>query len=718
MILMYCGCHRAVLASHVMDRKRRKRDVGNLGDIVGDVVDDVGALAFPAVCAGLLLLARSLCASLRLAHPDVAGILQATGASRACAYEYRKLIAGMLATCQRRPGRPRKRTSSVQMSESGSSVRSRQIELLQRQCLKYVMGHPGAVAGSERRRWYSPGFRERLLELCAGTGLSAPEISTALCIPIGTVRRWLARDAWHSQPSTAVAACAGRAMSRAHTDASRSALDQRIAREWLRWRGPFTRFCTHLREHGRVRLGRTAIAGILARCGIRPIRRRRRSLAPVWRDSFERFFPGAQWVGDGAQLTVWVDEQAFVFNLQLMVDADTGALVGMSIRDREDSRAVIQAFSDGVMTTGSPPLAVLLDNHACNHSRDVARAMGDTILTFAAPGRPQHKAHVEGAFGLFAQTVPTMQVNAGEGERGADERHRLARQILELVVTTWARTLNHRPRNRACGRSRVLAYQEAHSVDSASVQAAQGSLSARVARASGRTSRTEVTVAAHPLSGFVRDTLVSLELARRDNWHDLGAKVLRFAHDVVLDGLSIYSARRNAGTLPDLGDVGRCADMRERYLLGILSRRQRESEGEALASRALALRRAANASWWAALVERRSRMIDAFPGPEVRVKRLLDLAVATHSNDEHEFWLDAAIAVINAGEMAGREPTDRALRLYRCAARHIMNSHEIRYHLRLTLICVIAARVVPVRCARGTGSLRAVPSVANVMWQM
>lgn len=690
-----------VLASRAMDRKL---DVGNFSDMGGDI----GSLASPAVRAGLLLLARSLCASLQLAHPDVASILQATGASRACAYEYRKVIARVLATCERRPGRPRQRTTQAPEPGAGSSAHSRQVAHLQRQCLEYVMNHPGAVAGSERRRWYSPGFRERVLELCADQGLSVSEISAALGIPFGTIRRWLARDAWHSRPSAVASTGATRAMSHAHINTSRAALDQRIVREWLRWHGPFTGFCTHLREHGRVPLGRTAIAGILARCEVRPIRRRRRtSLAAVWRDSFERFFPGAQWVGDGAQLTVWVDEHAFVFNLQLMVDADTGALVGMSIRNQEDSDAVIQAFTDGVIATGSPPLAVLLDNHACNHSGDVARAMGDTMLIFAAPGRPQHKAHVEGAFGLFAQTVPTMRVSAGACERDADERQRLARQILEMVVTTWARTLNHRPRKQACGRTRVRAYQEADSVDSASVQAAQRSLSARADRTSKRTgrrtSRTEVAVAVHPLSEFVRDALVSLELARRDDWHDLGAKVLRFAHDVVLDGLSIYTARRDAGTLPDLGDFHRGTDMGGRYLLGILSRLQREWEGRALASQALALRRAANASWWAALTERRTRMVDAFPEPQVRVKRLLDLAVAARSKDEHEFWFDAAMAVINAGEVAGSEPTDRALGLYRCAARHVMNSHEIRYERRLTLIRVMAARVVPLRCARGTG---------------
>src|SRR5690606_8304526 len=83
------------------------------------------------------------------------------------------------------------------------------------------------------------------------------------------------------------------------------------------------------------------------------------------------YFPGAQWVGDGMQVPVLFGGQRFVFNVELDVDAHTAAFVGVSVRDAEDSAAVVEAFDSGVATTGAPPIALLLDNRPSNHAPDV-----------------------------------------------------------------------------------------------------------------------------------------------------------------------------------------------------------------------------------------------------------------------------------------------------------------------------------------------------------
>ena len=110
-----------------------------------------------------------------------------------------------------------------------------------------------------------------------------------------------------------------------------------------------------MRRDHRLELGTTLIANILFEYGLRiPARRDGRSRDDeALRKSFETFFPGAQWVGDGKQLAIVIDGKTFHRNLELIVDAASAAAVGISVRDEEDSAAVVQAFAQGVAATGA-----------------------------------------------------------------------------------------------------------------------------------------------------------------------------------------------------------------------------------------------------------------------------------------------------------------------------------------------------------------------------
>src|SRR5690606_15453360 len=123
--------------------------------------------------------------------------------------------------------------------------------------------------------------------------------------------------------------------------------------------------------------------------------------------------------------------------VELHVDAHSGAFVGLSVRDTEDSAAVVDAYANGIMTTGAPPLALLLDNKPSNHTPEVVAAIDDALLIRATPERPQNKAHVEGAFGLFSQVLPVLLLDT------LQKPHDLARDFLTIVVELWARTSNH-----------------------------------------------------------------------------------------------------------------------------------------------------------------------------------------------------------------------------------------------------------------------------------
>jgi hypothetical protein len=72
----------------------------------------------------------------------------------------------------------------------------------------------------------------------------------------------------------------------------------------------------------------------------------------------------------------------------------------------------------------------------------------------STPGRPQSKAPIEGAFGLFQQSMSPLYLH------GTSARD-IARSYLQAVMTAWFRGRNGRPRKRLGGLSPAQAYSEA-----------------------------------------------------------------------------------------------------------------------------------------------------------------------------------------------------------------------------------------------------------------
>ena len=119
-----------------------------------------------------------------------------------------------------------------------------------------------------------------------------------------------------------------------------------------------------------------------------------------------------------------IDGEVLHVNLELVIDAASGAAVGMDVRDEEGSPALVAAFRDGNATTGEAPLALLIDNRPSNQTPEVDAALGDTMRIDATLGRAQNKAHVEGTFGLFSQNAPALVLDTTDPNRPAFFRGR------------------------------------------------------------------------------------------------------------------------------------------------------------------------------------------------------------------------------------------------------------------------------------------------------
>jgi hypothetical protein len=610
----------------------------------------------PLGAAALLLLARQLCEHLGLPAPDVAQILAATGASRSAAYEHVDVLAALLPTTSRPRGRPPKVVVAPAADEDTAITRA---------VLAYVKQHPGcARAGS--RQGYSDGFRRFVVELReAHAALDLELFSRAVDVPLGTIKDWLrAPTTPLAEPSTSTA-------ERESSDEAMGHI-KTVLTAYELWSGTFVGFCEHLHRDLHVPFGCALVARILEVHGARRAKRRGRNTRDelALRGAFRTFFPGAQWVGDGKQVQVTVDGQRFTFNLELNVDAHTSAHVGVSVRDEEDAAAVVEAFSDGVATTGTPPTALLLDNKPANHAPDVHDAIGDTVLIRATPARPQNKAHCEGAFGLFSQMLPALVLDT---QRGA---HDVARALLVLVVTVWARTTNHRPRASRGDRSRVQLYAEVPAPEQ--VEQARRELRA-IAEQQERARRT--------LEARRRPEVLALlyehftRLALLDPEHHIRLAIAAYPMNAIVDGIAIFVAKRRAATLPEGADA--------RYLLGIVRNIAAKSEGEHLARIMLELRLAARDRMLASLVTARDAVC---AGPDVALvcAACVDHALASTSPLDRIFWLGTL-----ADQLLALTVVDRHAR-FLAAARRINATFAVSPRERQDAVRIVADRLVPI----------------------
>lgn len=237
-----------------------------------------------------------------------------------------------------------------------------------------------------------------------GNGLSFAQLAEATSIPLGTLKEWLA-ESYGPQLLSELP----------EPDSPRESHRRQIISLYQGWQGTLQAFSQMLREQYRLNYGMTFIGNLLHKAGMRHRKAQRPKQAPWTQGTFRALFPGAQWLGDGTDITVhgievgWGEER-FVFNLEVILDVASNALVGFAVSDFENEDVVTRAFQNAVETAVEPPLALSLDNRNSNHTPAVEEALGNTTLLATTLGRGQSKAPLEGAFGLFKQEMPPLSI--------------------------------------------------------------------------------------------------------------------------------------------------------------------------------------------------------------------------------------------------------------------------------------------------------------------
>lgn len=616
-------------------------------------IADSSPAVSPLLTAGLLLAARELLRRHQLPHPKVEEILEKTGACRSRAYELKAELLRVLPSLARPPGRPPAPAPAVPPPAT---------DALAREAVRFLMEHPGCVHGGPQRRNYSDSFRRFVLELRQRHAGIAPErFAEAAGVPLPTLEDWLrapvpAAQQPKRQPSE---------------PAARGLQIETLLAAWKSWDGSFEGFCEHAQHHLRAPFGRTLLAHILESHGVRSPRRRpgRSPDEIAMRGSFQTFFPGAQWVGDGTPVAVHFQGERFVFNLELNVDTCSGAVTGASVRDAEDSAALLEAVADGEATTGKRPLALLVDHRPSNLTPEVEKALEPTLLIPATLGRAQNKGHVEGAFGLFFQRVPPLSIESRD-------RREAARQMLRLVVATWGRTLNHRPRRDRGGRSRFELYQQQPTAEE--IERARAALEqrCRLQKSAQQTLRARQNPVARQL---IEEA--SMRLSLGDPTGTLADAIARYPLGPIVDGVAIFEGKHAAGCLPTGVDG--------RYLLGIVRNLAEEREAGLICEAMLQARLRAQDLLLAPLETRCNAEREQARNTPGLLAAYVEHGIDADRQIDRFFWLGAA------GDLVRRAAAAERPALYRLGARRIYTTTRIPYRERLTAARFFAKKALP-----------------------
>jgi hypothetical protein len=209
------------------------------------------------------------------------------------------------------------------------------------------------------------------------------------------------------------------------------------AAEGLRSRGKRLRlkgFTEQLRKEHGICLSKRKVREVLIANNLFAARTRKRR--PGFYQSLRRQIPNGLVSLDGSELTVWIDEKPYKFNVELSVDVKTFAHTAFSVGDTETCDEVIRVLEAHRKDWGVP-LAILCDHGSGNlgeKTRNYLR-MNCIELAPAGPANPKGNGTDEGAFSQMKQVLGTIRLDTSSPRA-------LARSVLEKLISLYVTMRN------------------------------------------------------------------------------------------------------------------------------------------------------------------------------------------------------------------------------------------------------------------------------------
>jgi transposase InsO family protein len=202
------------------------------------------------------------------------------------------------------------------------------------------------------------------------------------------------------------------------------------------------RLTKELRKDEAIVLSCKTVKEILIANDLAAVRTRKRR--PRFYQSLCQKIPNGLLSLDGSELSLWLGNQRFTFNVELAVDVASFTHTGFSIADSETAQQLIQVLEIHRQNWGTP-LGIVCDSGSANLSQDVRdylQAHGIELVA-AGPYNPKGNGTDEGAFSLMKKTLGFIRLDLSSPKA-------LAKSILHTLISVYVKM-----RNRLClqGRS-------------------------------------------------------------------------------------------------------------------------------------------------------------------------------------------------------------------------------------------------------------------------
>jgi transposase InsO family protein len=442
---------------------------------------------------------------------------------------------------------------------------------------------------------------------------------------------------------------------------------------WELWEGNLVAFHRSLPSHG-IHWSPALLRTILnLGAGRKGRSRRRRHPDPeAIRGELERFFANAQWHADGKGVVIQFGDRCYRFNWELIVDNMTTALLGMSLRDNEDSSGLIEALKHAKVTAGAAAEGLLRDPRKCNTAAPVEEFLDKEgmVSMFSGVGRPQTNSPCETEFSLFTQKMIDLFFPDGLTEK------QLACRVLQYILYAYCAGRNFTPRKRLHHKTPAQAYADTRVPDEekARVKEVLKDLARRVQEEAAADRRR----CAPATLQLLTDSFPDLGLADPKDRYIPSAAA--YGLDAATEAIAIFKAKKEAGTLPE--------DHLERYFLGITRNVAFRNEDQLTYERLLDLRAKAGDLVLRPLVEHDASLRNSLSAAAYRAATL-DLALSSPANVDRVFWRRQLLVAFDQLPLAERPEAGRWF------ARRIANQTHIHHRERDHFISLVARTAVP-----------------------
>jgi hypothetical protein len=179
-------------------------------------------------------------------------------------------------------------------------------------------------------------------------------------------------------------------------------------------------------------------------------------------DKIERFEPHSIWGTDGKNMVIIINGVEFRWVWQCLVEYKTTVIVGGLIEEGENTANLLEAIRKSSEQSGVTPMAIVLDNRLSENLpaiKGYLDTMGiEIIKTF--PGNSKSNGIVEGNFSIFEKWV------GGKTVINGDTTKELSKSIAEMLVEVFTQLRNHQPKRSLNNKTSSEALSESRDLSS------------------------------------------------------------------------------------------------------------------------------------------------------------------------------------------------------------------------------------------------------------